>query len=87
MAFKNNYKDSHFVETVTKALKGLRIAKIKIVFFKAPAQRHCMQPILVSYEAPFRSNLPKKNLSLTGPTKKYKYSFLLCAVPLTKMTR
>ena len=58
MAFKNNYKDSHFVETVTKALKGLRIAKIKIVFFKAPAQRHCMQPILVSYEAPFRSNLP-----------------------------
>ena len=60
MAFKNNYKDSHFVETVTKALKGLRIAKIKIVFFKAPAQRHCMQPILVSYEAPFRSNLPKK---------------------------
>ena len=40
-------------------LKGLRIAKMKIYIFLASAQTKRMQPILVSYEAPLRSNLQK----------------------------
>ena len=46
-----------------KDLKGLRIAKIKNCFILAPAQRNWMQPILLSYEAAFRSNLQKKHWS------------------------
>ena len=44
-------------------LKCLRIAKMKIYIFLAPAQRNWMQPIFVSYKTPFRSNLQKN----TGP--------------------
>ena len=48
-------------------------SKNEILYYLAPAQRNCMQPILVSCEAPFRSNLQKKNtgpvgvMTLTGP--------------------
>ena len=34
--------------------------RINEKYFLAPAQRKGMKPILVLYEAPFRSNLPKK---------------------------
>ena len=54
-------------------LKGLRMAKMKNLYFLAPAQTKRMQPILVSWEEPFRSNLQKKNtgqvrvMTLTRP--------------------
>ena len=41
-------------------LKGLRIAKMKVYIFLAPALTMRMQPILVSGEAPFMSNFQKK---------------------------
>ena len=51
-------------------LKGQQVAKWFI--FLAPAQRNWMQPILLSYEAPFRSSLqktrgPVSSMQRTGP--------------------
>ena len=65
-----------FIKYCAFFLKGLRIAKIYI--FVIPPKTKLMPPILVSWEAPFRSNLPK----FWPEAKKYKFSFLLCAGPL-----
>ena len=54
-------------------LKGLRIAKIKI-YILAPAQTKRMQPILVSWEEPFRSNLQKKN---TGQVRVIRQRYII----------
>ena len=50
---------------------------MKVYILLVSAQTKRMQPISVSCEAPFRSNLQKKHCS-----KKYKFSFLLYAGPL-----
>ena len=49
------------------------------IYLLAPAQRNRMQPILVSYE--LRSTVNYSILSCAG-AKKYRFSFLLCKVPL-----
>ena len=71
-------------------LNGLSIGKIKIdILFLASAQRNCMQPILLSYQAPFWCNLrktrvrvrcmPAQFLSAAG-AKEYEFSVFLCSV-------
>ena len=65
--------------------------KWKFIFFLALVQNNWMQPILVPCEAPFISNLEKKHYwssggciqFLSAGAKKYKFSFLLCAGPLS----
>ena len=54
-------------------LKGPAHSKNENIHFLAPAQTKRMQPILVSWEAPFRSNLqkttgPVRVMTLAGPT-------------------
>ena len=46
-------------------LKGLRIAKMKKIYFLLPLKEIECNPILVSYEATFRSNL-QKNIGPVG---------------------
>ena len=41
-------------------LIGPAYSKNETLYFLAPSQKHLMQPILVSYEAPLRSNFQKK---------------------------
>ena len=43
---------------------GTAHSKNKKICFLDPAQRNGMQPILVSYEVAFRSNLQKKNWAI-----------------------
>ena len=43
-------------------VKGPVHKKNENLYFLAPAQTKLMQPILVPYEAPLRSNLQKKNI-------------------------
>ena len=53
-----------------RILRNPRHSKNENLYFFAPAQRNWMQPILVSCEAPFRSNLQKNTGpvgALTGP--------------------
>ena len=55
--------------------KGPENSKNENLYFLAPAQRNRMQPILVSGEAPSRSNLRKTTgpvgaMDLTGPRAK-----------------
>ena len=52
------------VGSLALTLKGLSIEKW-ILIFLAPAQRNWMQPILLSYEAPFRTSVFFANCSLT----------------------
>ena len=47
-------------------LKGPAQSKNENLYFLAPAQTKLMQQILVSCEAPFRSNLKKKNIGPVG---------------------
>ena len=54
--------DAPLPSFVNLPLKGLRVAK-KIIAL-VPAQRNWIQPILVSNEAPFRSNLQKNEKTL-----------------------
>ena len=48
--------------TRNSELKGPAHSQNEDLHFLAPAQTKRMQPILVSCEAPFRSNLQKKKL-------------------------
>ena len=62
-------------------LKGLDIAKEKTDIFLTPFQKNSIQPILLSYVAPFRRNFQKKT-----PGQCASFSSLLCsAVPLMDM--
>ena len=49
-------------------VKGPEYSKNENLYFLAPAQTKQMQPILVSCEAPFRSNLHK----IAGPVSGYR---------------
>ena len=51
-------------------VKGPAHSKNENLYFLVPAQTQQMQPILVSCEAPFWSNLQKKNIGLVGGSLK-----------------
>ena len=51
---------------VNSFLKGPAHRKNEDLYFLAPAQTKLMQPISMSCQAPFRSNLQKKNIGSVG---------------------
>jgi len=64
-------------------LKGLPIGKL--YFYYNPAQRNWMQPILLSYEAPFRSSLQKnRGMQRTGPNINFHFCYAQSSDKLNK---
>ena len=62
----------------TRHVKGPAHSKNENLYFLAPAQTKRMQPILVSCEAPFRSNLQKNTGPVRVMTLKLTIIFFIC---------